>query len=165
MEEQELEQAQLVLLTQAGHDRLKAELNRLTVEKRQEIAQRIRDSKDHGEFSEDNSELDEVKLEQAIVESRINELKNVLSGAGILTEKDIPTDHVGLGSVVTVTDSERDVTFTVRIVASVEADPDSDLISAESPLGQAVGGLEVGAVASFEAPAGLLHYKVEKISK
>ena len=164
MEELELESSAPILLTQAGHDRLKAELNHLTVEKRKEIAERIRESKDHGEFSEDNNELDEIKMEQAIVESRIGELKTILSGAAILTLADISTDEVGLGSVVTVADDERGSEFDVRIVASIEANADEDLISEESPLGEALLGKKVGESATFDAPVGRLTYKVKKIS-
>jgi transcription elongation factor GreA len=165
MEELELEQSQPILLTPEGHKRLQEELNHLTMVKRAEIAERIRESKDHGEFSEDNSELDEVKQEQAIVEERINHLRTIFSNSEILDPAQIPTDRVGLGSVVHVQDAERNVEFSVRMVTTVEADPDTDLISEESPMGQALMGCKVGETAEFEAPAGVLRYKVAKISK
>jgi transcription elongation factor GreA len=163
MDELELEQSAPILLTQEGHDRLKAELKHLTVVKRDEIAERIRESKDHGEFSEDNNELDEIKIEQAMVESRISELKSILSGAEILDLSRIPTDHVGLGSKVKIVDIDRDFDFEVRLVASIEANADQDLISEESPLGEALMGLKVGETAEFEAPVGRLRYKVAAI--
>lgn len=165
MDELELEGSPAVSLTAAGHARLQAELERLTVEKRQEIAERIRASKDHGEYSEDNNELDEVKIEQAIVETRIAELKSILSEASILTPADIPTDHVGIGSKVTLEDKDSGIKFDVQLVASVEANADEDLISEESPLGQAIVGLAPGDTAKFEAPAGLLTYTIAKIAK
>lgn len=165
MEDFELESSQPLLLTPEGHQRLQEELERLTTEKRAEIAERIRESKDHGEYSEDNNELDEVKIEQAIVENRINELKSVLSSAEILAFDQIPTDRVGLGSKVTIKDADRGGSFEIRMVASVEADPDNDYISDESPMGQALMGKQKGEIASFEAPAGNLKYEVTKISK
>lgn len=164
MEELDLEQSAPVLLTEAGLKRLKEELQHLTTVKRAEIAERIRDSKDHGEFSEDNNELDEIKTEQALVESRISELKTILSGADVLEPSLIPTDHVGIGSKVTLSDPERDLEFTVQLVASIEADPDEDLISEESPLGEALMGKAVGENAIFEAPAGRMQYVVKAIS-
>ncbi|MCB0826910.1 MAG: transcription elongation factor GreA [Armatimonadetes bacterium] len=163
MEELELQPSAPVLLTPEGHEKIKAELHRLTTEKRKEIADRIRDSKDHGEFSEDNNELDEVKMEQAMIESRIADLKNILSGATILTEEDIPTDEVGIGSIVTVQNKDMDLEFDVRIVASIEANPDEDLISEESPFGDALYGLKVGEVAEVEAPDGVIPYTIKKI--
>lgn len=162
MEELEIELGTF-LLTAEGHARLKEELAHLTGVKRTEIAQRIRDSKDHGEFAEDNNELDEVKNEQAIVENRISELKTILSGATVLERSDIDTDEVGLGAYVTVEDEERGIDFEVRIVASIEANAEEDLISEESPMGQALFGLKVGDIAEFEAPVGVLRYKVKNI--
>jgi len=165
MEELELESSQPMLLTPEGHKRLQDELAHLTHVKRAEIAERIRESKDHGEFSEDNNELDEVKMEQAIVEDRINQLKMVLASADVIQADQIPTDQVGLGSRVTVKDGERGIEFEVRMVASVEADPDNDYISEESPMGQALMGKKPGETAEFDAPAGRLKYQVAKIGR
>ncbi|HXH60429.1 MAG TPA: transcription elongation factor GreA [Fimbriimonadaceae bacterium] len=165
MDEIELESTEPILLTKEGHTRLQEELRRLSVVKRAEIAERIRESKDHGEYSEDNSELDEVKVEQALVESRISELKITLSNAEVLESRKIPTKTVGLGSRVTLRETRRRTEFEVRVVASAEANPDEDLISEESPLGQAIMGKEVGEVANYEAPAGTLRYKIVKIRR
>lgn len=155
----------VLMLTPEGHEKLQKELDRLTVVKRAEIAERLRESKQRGEFSEDNSELDEVKFEQAMVESRIAELKTVFSGAQLLDPDRIPTDHVGVGSHVTVKDAERGIEFEVRIVSSFEADPDQDLISMESPMGLALVGKKVGEVAQFDAPAGKLRYQIVTIRR
>jgi transcription elongation factor GreA len=165
MEEFDIESGATILLTPEGHERLTAELAHLTKEKRAEIAERIRESIDHGEFSEDNSELDEVKQEQAFIENRISDLKAILASAELMDPAAIPTKHVGLGSRVTVHDVERDVKFEVRIVASVEANPDEDLISEESPMGQALMGLQKGDKATFQAPAGTITYEVVKIGR
>src|SRR5689334_1600601 len=91
-------------LTPEGFATLQQELEHLTMVKRPEIADRIRESQTHGEFAEDNSELDEVKFEQAMVENRIAELKTIFGNATILDDAMIPTDHIGIGSLVTVND-------------------------------------------------------------
>jgi transcription elongation factor GreA len=165
MEELQLESTEPILLTKEGYERLQEELRRLSVEKRAEIAERIRESKDHGEYSEDNNELDEVKVEQAMVENRINELKMVLSNSDVLDSKKISTKKVGLGSRVTIRETRRRNEFEVRIVASAEANPDEDQISEESPLGQALMGREVDDVIDYEAPAGELRYKIVRIRR
>jgi transcription elongation factor GreA len=154
-----------ILLTPEGHKALQVELEHLTVNKRPEIADRIRESQQHGEFSEDNSELDEVKFEQAMVESRIAELKTIFGNAIILDDSMIPTDHVGIGSVVQVEDTDYKEDFEIRIVTSVEADPSRDLISNESPMGTALLGHSAGEKVTFEAPEGKKHYKILKITK
>jgi transcription elongation factor GreA len=165
MEQIEADSSQPIFLTKEGMTKLKKELAFLTVDKRAEIAERIRASKDHGEFSEDNNELDEVKMEQAIVENRINELKTILSNAEVLTKRNIPSDSVGIGSYATVKDVDNGVEFEIRVVSSVEANPDEDLISVEAPMGEALLGKELGSVAEFEAPAGVVKYKVTAIRR
>lgn len=160
----DLDNAEPYLLTQEGMDKLKDELNHLTTVKRAEIAERIRDSKDHGEFSEDNNELDEVKQEQAIVENRISELKDVLSNSEVLDPKKLSTKEVSLGSKVTV-QGDGGAPFTVRIVSSYEADPDRDFIDEESPMGEALIGHKVGDKVTFLAPAGKVKYEITKIGK
>ncbi|MFZ4508695.1 MAG: transcription elongation factor GreA [Fimbriimonas sp.] len=152
-------------LTPDGYRRLQLELEHLTVVKRPDIADRIRDSQQHGEFSEDNSELDEVKFEQAIVESRIAELKAIFGNASVIDETRIPTDYVGVGSFVTVYDLEYADEFDVRVVTSVESDPNLDLLSNESPLGSAITGRKAGDEVVFEAPEGRKRYKILSIRR
>src|SRR5271163_1779490 len=100
-----------ILLTPKGYQTLQLELEHLTMVKRPEIADRIRESQQHGEFSEDNNELDEVKFEQAMVENRIGELKSIFGNAHVLDESQIPTDRVGIGSQVKVRDLQYDDEF------------------------------------------------------
>lgn len=154
-----------LLLTPEGYKALQAELEHLTMVKRPEIADRIRESLQHGEFSEDNSELDEVKFEQAIVESRMAELKGIFGSAQILDPDQIPTDHVGIGSTVKLGDQQFDDEFEVRVVASIEADPNNDLISNESPMGLAIFGHKVGDTVEFDTPDGKKRYKIMAIRR
>jgi transcription elongation factor GreA len=154
-----------VALTPEGYTALQHELEQLTTIKRPEIAERIRESLQHGEFSEDNSELDEVKFEQAMVENRIAELKTIFGNAHILEDGMIPTDHVGIGSRVTVDDPEFGDQFEVRVVTSVEADPSRDLISNESPMGTALLGHSSGETVEFETPDGKKKFKILSITR
>ena len=153
------------LLTPEGFARLQKELEHLTTVKRPEIADRIRESQGHGEFSEDNSELDEVKFEQAIVENRIQDLKTIFGNASTLEKDQIPTDRVGLGSLVTVTDMQYQDQFEIRLVSSVESDPANDYLSNESPLGIALYGHEANEEVVFEAPEGQKRYRIDAISR
>jgi transcription elongation factor GreA len=154
-----------VYLTPTGYATLQQELEHLTTVKRPEIADRIRESQTHGEFAEDNSELDEVKFEQAMVENRIAELKTIFGSAQVLDLSSVPTSEVGLGSLVTVEDQEYKDKFDIRIVSSIEADPSRDLVSNESPLGTAVLGHKKGDTIQFDAPEGKKRYKILNIKK
>ncbi|MER3496323.1 MAG: transcription elongation factor GreA [Armatimonadota bacterium] len=154
-----------VFLTPTGYDTLKAELENLTLNRRADIAERIRESQQHGEFSEDNTELDEVKLEQAIVENRIAELRGVMGNCFILEPEMIPTDHVGLGSRVKVEDLDYEERFDLQVVSTVEADPINDMVSSDSPLGTALMGHLPGDEVIFEAPDGKKRFKLLAISR
>ena len=154
-----------ILLTPKGYQMLQVELEHLTMVKRPEIADRIRESQQHGEFSEDNSELDEVKFEQAMVENRIAELKGMFGNAHVLEEDQIPTDRVGIGSLVTVNDLQFDDQFEIRVVSSIESDPTRDLVSNESPMGTALFGHSKGDDIVFEAPEGKKRYKIISITR
>lgn len=154
-----------ILLTAEGHEALQRELEKLTLVKRPEIADRIRESQQHGEFSEDNNELDEVKFEQAMVENRIAELKTIFGNAHVLEPSQIPTDRVGIGSLVTVHDLEFDDEFAVRVVMSVEADPNQDRVSNEAPMGTALIGHGVAEEIAFEAPEGVKKYRIVAIAR
>ena len=154
-----------ILLTPEGYGELRKELEHLMSSKRPEISERIRESQQNGEFSEDNNELEGAKFEQLLVESRIAELKAIIANGHVLSHEEIPVDHVGIGSHVKVKDLDRGIEFVVRIVTSFEANPDEDLISNESPMGVALWGQSVGAQVTLEAPAGSIHYQILSIEK
>lgn len=156
---------QPILLTKNGFEKLQSELEHLTSVKRPDIADRIRESQQHGEFSEDNSELDEVKFEQAMVETRIAELKNIFSNSVVMDEDSISTDYVGIASLVSVSDQDEDDTFELRVVSSVEADPRKNHISNESPMGMALLGSNKGQIITFMSPDGPKKYQVNSIKR
>src|SRR5437868_13514320 len=92
-----------VVLTPQGYSKIEKELERLRTVDRREVADRIRDSKQFGEFME-NAEYEDAKIEQAFVEGRIQDLRRILQLAQVIDEAEISTDSVGIGSIVTVKD-------------------------------------------------------------
>src|SRR5437016_3842794 len=92
-----------IVLTPEGYQKIEQELDHLRTVERREVADRIRDSKQFGEFTE-NAEYEDAKIEQAFVEGRIQDLRRVLLIAHVLDESEIPTDKIGIGSIVTVHD-------------------------------------------------------------
>lgn len=153
-----------IILTPRGHDKIERRLEYLKNVQRREVAERIRDSKQFGDLTE-NAEYEDAKTEQALVESQISELRRVLQIAHVLTEEDIPTDYVGLGSIVKMTNIDTGDTWEFTLVGSVEADPDNDLISDESPIGEALVGRKVGEVVSINVPNGVVRYRIDSIRK
>jgi transcription elongation factor GreA len=154
----------VVVLTPGGYARIEQELERLRTIERREVAERIRESKQFGEFSE-NAEYEDAKIAQAFVEGRIGELRRILQHAQVLDESDIPVDTIGIGSVVTVLDVDADEEWQFTLVGSIESDPDNDRISDESPVGLALFGKKVGDEVSIAVPDGRIRYRVLRISK
>ena len=148
-----------VLLTQEGFDKLEAELETLKTVKRKEVAERIKQAIAYGDISE-NSEYDEAKNEQAFIEGRIVTVENMLRNAVIIKNEDREEGKVSLGSRVKVFDFDFDEEVTYKLVGSAEADPLSDLISNESPLGAALLNKTIGEEVEIEAPAGKFKYKI-----
>jgi transcription elongation factor GreA len=145
-----------VILTVEGLKKLQEEIEYLSTRKREEVAERIREARDFGDISE-NSEYDDAKNEQAMLEHRISTLQEKLRHARVIKASDISTDEVSLGTKVTLKDLNNGRTYTYEIVGSAEADPANKRLSNESPVGQAIMGKKVGEQVTVPAPVGSLH--------
>jgi transcription elongation factor GreA len=152
-----------VILTPSGFQELTSEYDRLRTVERREIAERIREAITYGELTE-NSEYEDAKNQQAFVEGRIEDLRHILQIARVLDDAEVPVDYVGLGSLVTVRESTGDE-WEFRIVSPFEADPNRDLISDESPLGESLMGKKVGESSVAIAPDGKQTYEIVSIRK
>ena len=152
------------LLTYEGLKKLEDELEYLKTEKRKEVAERIKVALGFGDLSE-NSEYDEAKNEQAQVEMRIVELENKLRNVKLIDEDEIDTKTVQVGNTVQVLDMEYDEKINYTIVGSTEADLLENKISNESPIGKALLGRKKNDIVEVDAPAGVLSFKILKITK
>ena len=152
-----------IILTAEGLSKIERELEELRTIHRKRVADRIRDSMQFGELSE-NSEYEDAKTEQAFVEGRIDDLKRILTQARVVETEDIPTDRVGIGSVVRVRDIAFSDEWEFTIVGSIEANGE-DKISNESPVGDALLGKRVGDVVEVRTPGGSSRYEILDISK
>lgn len=153
-----------VLLTEEGYQKLVDELTFLVTKRRKEVAERIKDSIEYGELTE-NSEYKDAKEEQAFVEGRIQQVNDILAMARIIDEKKVKTSSVCLGSMVTLKDLETGEDFEYHLVGSVEADPSNHRISNESPVGRAIIGKKVGQIVHVNVPQGSVEYQVVSIKK
>ncbi|MCH5202554.1 MAG: transcription elongation factor GreA [Oscillospiraceae bacterium] len=152
------------MLTEEGLKKLEAELEVLKGEKRSEIAEKIKVARSYGDLSE-NSEYDDAKNEQAILEARIADIEATLKNAVLIDENEISNDRVHVGSKVRIKNIATDQELTIRIVGSNESNPKEMKISDESPIGLGLVGKVVDDVAEIETPGGLVAYKVLEISK
>jgi transcription elongation factor GreA len=148
-----------VILTREGYEKLKQEIEHLSTEKRREVAERIRIAREFGDITE-NSEYDDAKNEQALLEHRIATLEERLLSARVIEKKDIAKDVVSVGSKVKLRDMGANKTFEYRIVGSAEANPSEQKLSNESPVGKAIIGKKKGEVVEVTAPRGALKFKI-----
>lgn len=152
------------ILTKASYQKLEDELDELKVNKRKEIAAKIKEAREQGDLSE-NAEYDAAKDEQRDIEARIDELENILKNAQIIDSKKIDFDKIHMGCKVKVRDMGTRKEMVYEIVSSTEVNSREKKISYESPIGEALMNKEVGDVVEIQIPAGSLRYKVLNIEK
>ncbi|MDX8153059.1 transcription elongation factor GreA [Patulibacter brassicae] len=140
-----------VILTHDGLEKLKQELEHLTTVKRREVAERIKEAREFGDISE-NSEYDDAKNEQAMVERRILDIEEQLRSAQVVDEAHLSTDAVQVGTRVRVKSDKGEEEF--AIVGSAEANPAERKLSNESPVGRALLGQSRGAKVTVNLPSG-----------
>jgi transcription elongation factor GreA len=141
------------LITQEGLERLREELEYMTTVKRREVAERIKEAREFGDIME-NSEYDDAKNEQALVEQRIAQLEERVRRATVVDQKQVDTETVGVGVRVHVKDQKSGDSKKFQIVGSAEADPAENKLSYESPIGKALVGHRRGDVVTVEVPRG-----------
>ena len=154
-------------VTEEGLHALEKELEFLKTVRRKEVAEKIKVALSFGDLSE-NSEYDEAKNEQAIMEARIADVEVMLKNAVVINEDELSNEKVHIGSKIEVAiesadgrKSKRDL----KIVGSNEADPRNGKISDESAVGQALIGATVGQTVQVETPAGISTYQIITISR
>lgn len=148
-----------VILTADGLKKLQDEIDYLSTTKREEVAQRIKEAREFGDISE-NSEYDDAKNEQAMLEHRISQLQEKLRRARVVKTSEVGSDKVQLGATVTLKDLEDEEVCSYRLVGSAEADPIAGRVSNESPLGSAIMGRRPGDVVLVPAPGGPRRYEI-----
>ena len=142
-----------VILTPEGLDKIKAEIEYLSTERRAEVAARIKEAREFGDISE-NSEYDDAKNEQAMLEAKIAQLEDRVRSATVIDSSDLSTDVVRVGSVVHVKDEKTGKSVKYTIVGSAEASPTENKLSNESPVGKALLGHKRNDVVSVQVPRG-----------
>ena len=153
-----------IVLTNEGFQKFEKELEELKSVKRKEVAAKIKVALSFGDLSE-NSEYDEAKNEQAMIEARIVQLETMLRNVQVINEAEISTDVINIGSVVSIKEIDSDEIETYHIVGSSEANPLDGKISDESPIGKALISHKTGDIVEVETPSGLIKLKIISIFK
>ena len=152
------------LLTYEGLKTLEDELHDLKVNRRKEVAGKIKEAREQGDLSE-NAEYDAAKDEQRDIETRIEQIEKILKNAEVVVEEDVDLDKVSIGCTVKVRDEEFDEELEFKIVGSSEANSLQGKISNESPVGKALIGRKSGDEICVETQAGEMKYQILGIQR
>ena len=153
------------ILTYEGLKALEDELQDLKLNRRKEVAAKIKEAREQGDLSE-NAEYDAAKDEQRDIELRIEEIDKILKNAEVVVEEVVDNDAVIIGCSVRLKDIEFDEEMVYKIVGSTEADVLGNKISNESPVGMALIGSKAGDTIEVETPNGeVVKYEILEIQK
>ena len=157
--------ARETVLTPEGLEELKSRIEHLRGTRRREVAQRIKEAREFGDIAE-NSEYDDAKNEQAMLEKQIADLEERLRNARVIDERLVDTDVVSVGATVHVKDQKTEKSTKFKIVGSAEADPSGNKLSNESPVGKALLGHRRGETVTVAVPRGPARkLKITKIER
>ncbi|MDQ4106878.1 MAG: transcription elongation factor GreA [Actinomycetota bacterium] len=150
------------LITPEGLEKLQKELEHLTEVRRREVADRIRQAREFGDISE-NSEYDDAKNEQYLLERRIGEIQRRIRSAKVVDPSEAEADAVDLGTLVTLKPVDKGEERTFEIVGVNESDPTSGKLSHASPVGRAVLKRRVGERVTVSTPRGSTEYEIVNV--
>lgn len=154
----------LSYVTEAGMQKLKAELERLTTIERPAISQQIAEARDKGDLSE-NAEYDAAKEAQGLLEMRIAKLQDTLANSRIIDESKLDNSTVQILSKVRIKNTKNGAEMTYTIVSESEADMKAMKISISTPIAKGLLGKKVGDVVEVKVPAGVMPFEVVEISR
>lgn len=149
-------------MTLDGKAKLEEELETLKTKTRPQVIERIKIARGFGDLSE-NSEYESAKDEQAMVESRIAQIENMLQYAEIIDNEDVDKDEVSMGRTITIQELPDEEPEEYQIVGESESDPFNGKISNESPMAKGLLGHKVGEVVEVEVPNGTIKLKIVKV--
>jgi transcription elongation factor GreA len=150
-------------MTQAGYERMRAELKRLKTVERRDVAALIEEARSHGDLRE-NADYDAAKEKQGMLEANIRDLEDKLARAEVIDVSKLGGDKVVFGATVTLYDIDADEEKTVTIVGELEADAKVGRISVTSPLARGLIGKQVDDVARIQTPGGTREYEISEVS-
>lgn len=152
------------ILTYEGLRQLEDELHDLKVNKRKEVAQKIKEAREQGDLSE-NAEYDAAKDDQRDIELRIEEIDKILKNAEVVVEDEVDVDVINIGCKIKIFDMEYNEELEYKLVGSTEANSLKGKISNESPLGSSLIGARIGDVVDVETHTGTIQYRILEIQR
>ena len=152
------------VMTEEGLRKLQEQYDYLINVKRKEIINAIEVARGFGDLSE-NAEYTEARNDQAKNEAEITRLKAIIDNAIVVSESEISTDRVSVGTTVRYSNLSTGKESEYAIVGADEADPENGSISGDCPIGMALRGHKVGETVEVETPRGVITLQVLNIHR
>lgn len=152
-----------VLLTNEALEKLKHELEELIL-KRSVITEEIKKARSFGDLSE-NAEYHAAREAQSLNETEILKVKALLENYELVNTDNVIEGTITLNSTVEFTMGDVSEIEVVQIVTKIESDPINNLISNESPIGEALLGHHAGEVVDCETPSGVSRIAIIKVTR
>ncbi|MBL7739104.1 MAG: transcription elongation factor GreA [Chitinophagaceae bacterium] len=150
-------------VTKETLEQMKAELQRMKGVERPAASRAIAEAREKGDLKE-NAEYDAAKEAQGLLEAKIAAMEGSMASIRVLDESNIDTSKVSILTKVTLTNVSTKKQVTYQVVSEKEADLKAGKISVSSPIGKGILGKQVGDTAEVQAPAGVIHFRIEKIT-
>ena len=150
--------------TKEGLDKLKLELQQLKTVERKKVTLQIAEARDKGDLSE-NAEYDAAKEAQGMLELRISQMEEILSGARVLDDSKMDTTKALILSYVKDVNMANNMEMKYKLVSEEEANLAEFKISISSPIGKGLLGKSVGEIAEIKVPAGVLKLEIKEVTR
>ena len=154
---------QVNYVTKDTFEQMQAELQKMKGVERPAASRAIAEAREKGDLKE-NAEYDAAKEAQGMLEAKIKQMESAIATARIVEESSIDTSKVSILTTVTLTNLTTKKQVTYKIVSEKEANLKEQKISASSPIGNGLLGKAVGDIAEIKVPAGVMKFKIEKIT-
>ena len=147
-------------ITVNGLKNLKSELEDLKNIQRPKVVEAIAEARSHGDLKE-NAEYHAAKEQQALIESRVIAINDLIARANVIDVTKIENDgKVIFGSTVKLQDLDADKTIKYKLVGQDEADIKQNLIFFKSPIGKALIGKNKGEMIIVNTPSGEKSFEI-----
>lgn len=153
----------ITYMTKDGYNKLLEEVSYLESEKRPAISRQIAEARDKGDLSE-NAEYDAAKEAQGMLETKIVQLKTLLSNARLIDESQISTESVQILNKVTLRNTKNNQKITYTLVSENETDLKAGKIAVSTPIGKGLMGRKTGEIVDIHVPSGILSFEIMEIS-
>lgn len=150
-------------VTKETLEQMREELQHMKAVDRPAASRAIAEAREKGDLKE-NAEYDAAKEAQGLLEAKIAAMEGALANTRVVDASTIDTSKVSILTRVKLTNMKTKKQVTYQLVSEQEADLKAGKISVASPIGQGILGKEAGEVATVQAPAGILEFKIEEIS-